>query len=131
MRWVLKVLVPQVPEVPEVRVPKVPEVRVLAVLDTKRLKSMPDVPTSAEAGMPQLLIVNWYVLTGPAGLPPVIVERLNAEAGKVMQSPETRTHFAGLGGDPVSTTPEQAAAFLRSETERWSKVIRDAGIKRE
>ena len=110
---------------------KANRMRVLAVLDTKRLASMPDVPTSAEAGMPQLLIVNWYVLAAPAGLPAAIVDRLNAEVGKVMQSPETRKHFAGIGGEPLSSTPGQAAAFLRSETERWTKVIRDAGIKRE
>ena len=105
--------------------------RVLAVLDTKRLASMPDVPTSAEAGMPQLQIVNWYVLTAPAGTPRSIVDRLNAEAVKVMQSPDTRAYFAGLGGEPISSTPEQAATFLRDETERWAKVIRAAGIKTE
>lgn len=110
---------------------KAGRMRVLAVLDTKRLASMPDVPTSAEAGMPQLLIVNWYVLAGPAGTPRAVVERINAEAGKVMQSPETRAYFSGLGGDPVSTTPEQTVAFLRAEHERWSKLIREAGIKAE
>jgi tripartite-type tricarboxylate transporter receptor subunit TctC len=105
--------------------------RVLAVLDSKRLTSMPDVPTSAEAGMPQLLIVNWYVLTAPAATPRAIIERLNAEVVKVMQAPETRTYLAGIGGEPISSTPEQAAAFLRSESERWARVIRAAGIKAE
>jgi tripartite-type tricarboxylate transporter receptor subunit TctC len=105
--------------------------RALAVLDGKRLTSMPDVPTSAEAGMPQLLIVNWYVLAGPANTPRAIVERLNAEAVKVMQMPETRAYFAGIGGEPVSATPEQTIAFLRSEHERWSKLIRETGIKGE
>jgi tripartite-type tricarboxylate transporter receptor subunit TctC len=105
--------------------------RVLAVLDSKRLTSMPEVPTSAEAGMPQLLIVNWYVLTAPAATPRAIVDRLNAEVVKVMQMPETHTYLAGIGGEPISSTPEQAAAFLRAETERWGKVIRDAGIKAE
>lgn len=110
---------------------KANRMRALAVLDAKRLTSMPDVPTSAEAGMPQLLIVNWYVLAAPAGTPRAIVERLNAEAGKVMRMPETRTYFAGLGGDPVTTTPEQTAAFLRAEHERWAKLILEAGIKAE
>jgi tripartite-type tricarboxylate transporter receptor subunit TctC len=105
--------------------------RVLAVLDGKRLASMPDVPTSAEAGMPQLLIVNWYVLTAPAATPRAIVERLNAEVVKVMQTPETRAYLAGIGGEPISSTPEEAAAFLRAEYERWSRVIRAAGIKAE
>ena len=105
--------------------------RVLAVLDTKRLASMPEVPTSAEAGTPQLQIVNWYVLAAPVGILRAIVDRLNAEAVKVMQSTETRTYFAGIGGEPISSTPEQAAAFLRDESGRWGKVIRDAGIKVE
>ncbi|HEV7443739.1 MAG TPA: tripartite tricarboxylate transporter substrate binding protein [Steroidobacteraceae bacterium] len=105
--------------------------RVLAVLDGRRLTSMPDVPTSAEAGLPQLLIVNWYVLTAPAATPRAIIERLNAEAVKIMQAPETRTYLAGIGGEPISSTPEQAAAFLRAEFERWAKVIRAAGIKAE
>ncbi len=105
--------------------------RALAVLDTKRVNSMPQVPTSAEAGMPQFQIVNWYVLSAPAGTPRTIIDRLNTELTKVMQSSETRDHFAGIGGEPVSTTPEQALAFLRAEYERWGKVIREAGIKGE
>ncbi len=110
---------------------KANRMRVLAVLDAKRLTSLPDVPTSAEAGMPQLVIVNWYVLAAPAGIPRTLVDRLNAESAKAMQAPETRTYFAGLGGEPVSATPEQTVAFLRAEHERWSKLIRAAGIKAE
>jgi tripartite-type tricarboxylate transporter receptor subunit TctC len=105
--------------------------RALAVLDTKRVASMPGVPTSAEAGMPQLLIVNWYVLAAPAGTPRAVIDRLNAESAKVMQLPETRKYIAGLGGEAAAATPEQAVAFLRAEHQRWSKVIRDAGIKGE
>jgi tripartite-type tricarboxylate transporter receptor subunit TctC len=69
------------------------------------------------------------VLAGPAGMPRAVVDRLNSELAKVMQSQETRTHFANIGGDPFTTTPEQATAYLRSEQERWTKVIRDAGVK--
>jgi tripartite-type tricarboxylate transporter receptor subunit TctC len=110
---------------------KARRMRVLAVLDAKRLSSMADVPTSAEAGMPQLSIVNWYVLSAPASTPRAIVERLNAEVVKIMQTPEARTYLSGLGGTPISTTPEEASAFLRAETERWTKVIHAAGIKAE
>lgn len=105
--------------------------RVLAVLDGKRLTSMPEVPTSAEAGMSQLVIVNWYVLTAPAATPRAIVDRLNAEVVKVMQTAEARTYLSGLGGTPISTTPDEAVAFLRTETERWTRLIRAAGIKAE
>jgi tripartite-type tricarboxylate transporter receptor subunit TctC len=105
--------------------------RVLAALDPKRLAAMPDIPTSAEAGMPQLLIANWYAILGPAGLPKPIVDRLNAEAMKVMQSAETREQFVNLGGEPTTGTPEQTAAYVRSDHDRWAKVIKDAGIKGE
>jgi len=108
---------------------KANRMRALAVLDTKRLASMPDLPTAAEAGMPQLLVVNWYVLAAPANTPRAIVERLNAEAGKVMQAADTQKQFARIGGQTVVSTPEEVSAFLRSEHERWKKIIQDAGIK--
>lgn len=105
--------------------------RALVALDTKRVKSMPEVPTAAEAGMPQLLIVNWYALMAPAGTPRAVVARLNSELAKIMQSPETRKHFLGIGGEPIVSTPEQTADFIRAEFDRWGKVIRTAGIKGE
>lgn len=105
--------------------------RPLAVLDTKRVASLPGVPTSAEAGMPQLQVVFWYVLLAPAGTPRDIIERLNTESVKAMQSAETRERFATIGAETTSNTPEQAAAFLRAEYARWGKLIREAGIKAE
>ena len=105
--------------------------RALAVLDTKRVGSLPQVPTSAEAGIPQLVAVNWYILLAPTGTPRAIIERLNAESVKIMQSSETRERFAAIGGEPASGTPEQTAEFLRAEYERWGQAIREAGIKAE
>jgi len=106
--------------------------RALAVLDAKRVKSMADVPTAAEAGLPQLLVVNWFVVAAPVGTPRAIIDRLNTEVTKVMQSAETRQQFATLGIDiAATTTPEQTTTFLREEFERWGKVIRDANIKGE
>jgi tripartite-type tricarboxylate transporter receptor subunit TctC len=105
--------------------------RALAVLNTKPVNSLPGVPTAAEAGMPQLLIVNWFVLTAPAGTLRSIIDRLNAEVNKVMQTAETRQHFVALGGEVAVTTPEQAGAFVRDEYERWGRVIRDANIRAE
>jgi tripartite-type tricarboxylate transporter receptor subunit TctC len=104
--------------------------RALAVLDTKRSQAMPEVPTSAEAGIP-LVTVNWYILLAPAGTPRAIVTRLNAESVKAMAAPEIRERLAGLGGEPLSGSPEDVAAFLRKEYEQWGRVIRDAGIKAE
>jgi len=105
--------------------------RPLAVLDAKRVGSMPQVPTTAEAGIPQLVAVNWYILLAPAGTPRAIIERLNAESVKAMAAAETRERFAAMGGEPASSTPEQTAEFLRTEYTRWGNVIRDAGIRAE
>jgi tripartite-type tricarboxylate transporter receptor subunit TctC len=105
--------------------------RALAVLDAKRSSAMPDAPTSAEAGMPQLLAVNWSVLLAPAGTPRAIIERLNSESVKAMNAPDLRERLAAVGSEPGSGTPEDAGAFLRRESEQWGKVIREAGIKAE
>jgi tripartite-type tricarboxylate transporter receptor subunit TctC len=105
--------------------------RGLAILDTRRNASAPQVPTSAEAGMPQLVAVNWYALLAPAGTPRAIIDRLNAESVKVMATAETRASLAAMGGEPAGSTPEQTAEFLRAEYARWGKVIREANIKTE
>jgi tripartite-type tricarboxylate transporter receptor subunit TctC len=105
--------------------------RALAVLDGKRVAAMSEVPTAAEVGFPQLLAVNWYALLAPRDTPVAIVERLNAEAVKAINAAETRERLAGIGGEPMTTTPAQSAAFIRDEMARWGKVIRDAGVKAE
>ena len=106
-------------------------VRPLTILDTKRIASMPNVPTAAESGMPDFTAVNWYMLIAPAGTPREIVERLNADSAKAMLTTETRERFAAVGGEPTSRTPEQTAEFLRSEYARWGEVVRKAGVKAE
>ena len=107
------------------------KMRGLAILDAKRVVSVPQVPTSAEAGLPQLTAINWYVLMAPAGTPREIVERLNAETAKVMMLPETRERLLAVGGEPTRSTPAEATEFVKSEFARWGKVIRDAGIRAE
>jgi tripartite-type tricarboxylate transporter receptor subunit TctC len=105
--------------------------RPLAVLDTKRVGSLPQVPTTAESGLPQLVAVNWYMVLAPAATPRAIIERLNAEAVKAMTQTDTRERLTAMGGEPATGTPEQAAEFLRTEYERWGRVIREGGIKSE
>ena len=107
------------------------KMRAIFVMDAKRNASVPNVPTSAEAGMPQLLAVNWYALLAPAGTPRAIVDRLNADAIKVMNTADTRASLAAMGGEPASISSDQAIEFLRSEYARWGKVIREAHIKVE
>jgi len=107
------------------------KMRALAILDAKRNGSIPDVPTAAEAGLPGLIAVNWYAILVPTGTPRTIIDRLNAESVKAMSTPDMRERFAKLGGEVHTGTPEQTAAFLRAENERWGKVIREANIKAE
>ncbi len=107
------------------------KMRGLVMLDVKRNASAPLVPTSAEAGLPQLVAVNWYALLAPSGVPRSIVDRLNVEAVKAMNSADTRASLAAMGGEPASAGPEQTADFLRDEFARWGKVIREAKIKAE
>lgn len=105
------------------------KMRGLAVLDTKRNSSLPDVPDSAEVGLPGVIAVNWYAILAPAGTPQGIIERLNREAVKAMAEPDMQQRFARIGGTIRTGTPEQAEAFLRTENARWAKVIREAHIK--
>ena len=110
---------------------KAGKMRGIALLDTKRNASAPQVPTTAEAGMPELVGVNWYVLLAPAATPRAIVDRLNAESVRVMNAPEARDSLAAMGGEPNASTPEQATQFLRAEHARWNRVIREANIRAE
>lgn len=105
--------------------------RAITILDNKRNNSIPEVQTSAEAGLPGLVAINWYAILVPAGTPRPIIDRLNAESVKAMQSPDMREKFAALGGDIATGTPEQTMEFLSAEHKRWSRVIREAGIKTE
>ncbi len=108
---------------------KAGKLRALATLTTERTDTFPDVPTIVEAGLPWFTVDTWYVLMAPAGTPPEIINRLNAEFTKIVKSPETRKQLAGRGADPVTSTPEEAAQFIKSETERWGKVVREAGAR--
>ena len=107
------------------------KMRAITILDNKRNSSIPEVQTSAEAGLPGLVAINWYAILVPTGTPRPIIDRLNAESVKAMTAPDMRERFAKLGGDIQTGTPEQTAEFLRAEHERWSKVLREAGIKAE
>jgi tripartite-type tricarboxylate transporter receptor subunit TctC len=105
------------------------KIRALAVMAPKRVASLPDVPTTAEAGMPELIMITWYGMFVPAGVKPDIIQRLNGELGKAMNLPDVRAKLAQVELEVATGTPEEAAKFVRAEYERWGKVIRNAGIK--
>jgi tripartite-type tricarboxylate transporter receptor subunit TctC len=95
----------------------------------ERVPTAPDVPTTAEAGMPDILIENWYGMIAPAGTPPAIIDRLNRVATEAMADPAVKEKLADQGLALVPQTPEQFRAYIASETARWAKVIKDAGVE--
>lgn len=105
------------------------QMRALAVMSKKRLDVLPDVPTTAEVGMPELVIVSFYGLFAPKGTPKPILDRLNREVASVLASPEVRAQLKTLVTDP---SPDTSAAYflqqIQSETARWRPVIQAAGI---
>ncbi|MFN9488451.1 MAG: tripartite tricarboxylate transporter substrate binding protein [Betaproteobacteria bacterium] len=105
--------------------------RGLAVLVPERVPTLPQVPTTAESGMPELVVNTWYGLFAPAGVRPEIVQRLHAEMAKFMQAPEVRKQLAASGLDPATSTPAEFAAFVRADLEKWARVIREANIRVE
>jgi tripartite-type tricarboxylate transporter receptor subunit TctC len=106
------------------------KLRPLAVSSAQRLPAFPDVPTAREAGMPDYVITTWYGVFAPAGTPKAIVNRLHADIVKAMQSPEVKAKLDGIGADgSVSRSPEEYAALVKSDTERYAKVIKDIGLK--
>lgn len=107
------------------------KLRGITTLSHKRSTSLPNLPTSAEAGHPQFVMENWYGFYGPAGLPREIVERLNAEAVKAIRLPDTRERLGSQGFDLFPSSPQELAALMKSEYARFSKIVKDAGIQPE
>ena len=103
--------------------------RAVAVSSTKRSAIMPDVPTAAEAGVPGFEVVSWWMLFAPANVPADVVRSVNAAIVQGLKRPDVAASFHTQGVETQGTTPEQAAAFLREQWERWSRDIASAGIK--
>jgi tripartite-type tricarboxylate transporter receptor subunit TctC len=114
------------PAIPLVRDGKL---RALAVASRKRSQALPDVPTMTEAGYPEVAGESWFVVVVPAGTPGDVIAILQREIARTMQMPDMKERLATLGYEPVVNTPEECAALMKSEMARWSKVIRDAGIR--
>ena len=108
------------------------KLKVLAVGTAKRHPDFPSVPTAAEAGFAGFeQCAPWVGLLVPAGTPGAIVNRLGDEMRKALAKPEAATQLNALGAQIIGDTPEQFAAFLRKDHERWSRVIKTAGVKAE
>jgi tripartite-type tricarboxylate transporter receptor subunit TctC len=107
------------------------KLRALAVTSKKRSPALPDVPTMAEAGFPEVDGTTWTGMFVPAGTPKDIVAQLHRMVAGVVVLPDVKDRLAALGVEPVGNSPEECDAFVRSEMAKWSKVIRAAGLKAE
>ncbi len=107
------------------------KVKALAVMSPKRTPELPDVPTLAEAGLPGVEMTTWYGLFVTAGTPKAVVNRLYAETMKALQMPDVQKRLLGLGGEPGDATQDQFAALVKSDYDRFGRLIKDANVKLE
>ena len=104
------------------------KIRAIAVAAPARLAAIPDVPTTAESGMPGLDIVQYYGLVAPAGTPKPIVARLNKELRKIVESDDIKKRIIADGGGPVASTPEEYAANIQREEGKWAALVKKLGL---
>ena len=116
----LPVILPQI---------KAGNLKPIALGARERAKQAPDVPTTAEVGMPDLLIENWYGMIGPAGLPRDVLDKINRVAVEAMSDPNVKDKLGDQGLTLVPQTPEQFRAFIAAEAIKWSNVVRKAGLE--
>ncbi len=107
------------------------KVKALAVMSPKRTPELPDVPTLAEAGLPGVEMTTWYGLFVTAGTPKDVVNKLYAETMKALQQPDVQKRLLGLGGEPGTLTQEQFGAMVKTDYDRFGKLIKDANVKLE
>jgi tripartite-type tricarboxylate transporter receptor subunit TctC len=108
---------------------KAGKLRVLATLSAERVATLPEAPTIAESGFPGFEASVWHAFIAPKGTPAAVVERLRAEVHKALADPEMKERLAGLGAVVSPTTPQELAALVRTEHERYGRVIREGNIK--
>lgn len=102
--------------------------RALALTGSTRSPQLPDVPTMAEAGVPDMVVTAWFGLVAPAGTPPAIVHRIQQSARKVLQSPDTAKRLRDMGAEVGGNTPEAFARFIDAERQRWKQTVEAAHL---
>ncbi len=107
---------------------KAGKLRALAVTTAKRSPALPDVPTLDESGLKGFNLGTWFGVLAPAGTPRDVVVRLNAEIVKIVNSPDFKKKMEDIGADPIGNTPEQMAKQIKDDTERFAKLVKDAGV---
>ena len=105
--------------------------RPIAISSAKRTPLLPDVPTVAETGLTGFEVLGWFALLAPAKTPTEVIRRLNNDVNAAIARPAIVARFAELGAEPLGGSPDQAAAFIRREQDKWGRIIREAGIKQQ
>ena len=105
--------------------------KALAVTAKARHPQLPNVPSVAETGFPDLVVTSWQAAAAPAKTPPAVVKRLNEAAVRALRSPDIRERMNQIGFDVVANSPEEFGAFMKAEVERWTRVVERGGIKAE
>jgi tripartite-type tricarboxylate transporter receptor subunit TctC len=108
---------------------KAGKLRGLGVTTVKRTLALPDVPSIAEAGLPGYEATQWFGVLAPSGTPRAIIDRLHQEIVRALRAPDVRDRLIADGTDPIGSTPEEFAQYIKSETDKWARVIKAAGIK--
>jgi len=108
---------------------KAGKLRALALVAPQRSSALPEVPTVAEAGLADFEVTTWYGILAPAGTPRNVVTRVNGELLKIMHASELKEKLAATGTEPLTSTPEAFAAYIKTEIAKWGEVIRKAGVK--
>jgi tripartite-type tricarboxylate transporter receptor subunit TctC len=102
--------------------------RLLAVCDTKRSPAFPDTPTMVESGYPGVVSVGWGGLVAPTGTPHDIIQKTQREVARGLAASDVKERLSGMGAEPVGSTPEEFGAFIKSETAKWARVVKGAGL---
>jgi len=110
---------------------KAGKLKALGVGSAKRIAALPEVPTISEAGVPGYEVTNWWGIVVPAGTPRSIIDRLHKELTAVVSSTETKQRFETEGAEPLSMSPDEFGRFIATETVKWARVVKDAGIRAE
>jgi tripartite-type tricarboxylate transporter receptor subunit TctC len=103
--------------------------RAIAISSAKRSPVVPDVPTVAESGYPEYEATTWYGILAPTGTPSAVVKKLNGQIAASIQDSSLRKRITDQGGEPSSTTPEEFAAYIRSEVTKWAMVVKSSGAR--
>jgi tripartite-type tricarboxylate transporter receptor subunit TctC len=114
---------------PAIPMLKAGRVRALGVTSSKRISTLPEVPTIAESGLPGYEVTNWYGVMAPAGVPKDVLTKIHADVARALKQPDVQQRFAAEGGDATPNTPGEFAAFIKNEIVKWSKAVRESGAK--